>query len=123
MQDIEAREIITQIIQQAEERRGVKPHIINTWPEYNFYCDQEKSLKVVLKVLRNCADFVFKDYCKEVSLGVADFNKLLAYKQFQDIIMFYHQELLIINGMVNEYSKYLTSGNFINALLGEERGI
>jgi hypothetical protein len=122
MKDIEAKEIITQIIQQAEEQKGVKPHIINTLSEYLFYLDQEKSLKVVLKILRNCADYVFKEYCKEVITGNADFTKLLAFKEFHEIITYYSQELLIVNGMTDEYYKYLTSGNFINAIFGEERG-
>jgi hypothetical protein len=123
MKDIEAKEIITQIIQQAEEQKGVKPHIINTLSEYLFYLDQEKSLKVVLKILRNCADYIFKEYCKEVVAGNADFTKMLAFKEFHEIIIYYNQELLIVKGMLGEYYRYLTAGNFINAFLGEDRGI
>lgn len=123
MTKADAQEILNQIIRQAEERKGVKPHIINTLSEYLFYRDQEKSLKAVLKVLRNCANFVFKEYCAEVPTGRANFTKLLAYKEFQEIITYYNQELLIVRGMLGEYYRYLTAGNFINAFLGEDRGI
>ena len=123
MTKADAQEILMQIIRQAEERKGVKPHIINTLSECLFYRDQERSLKVVLKVLRNCANFVFKEYCSEIPTGSASFNKLLAYKEFQEIITYYHQELLIVQGMLGEYYRYLASGNFIKAVSGEDRGI
>lgn len=124
MQEIDAQEIILKIIQQAQESKPTEFHLIKTWHEYNFYWDQEESLRVLTKALRNSANFIFKSYCKEVAQGEADFNKLLAYKHFQTINNFYNQELTTVRNMLAEYHEYLNSGNFVAAVfLGTEREV
>lgn len=121
MQDTDVQELIMQIIEQAEEQNHTPPHLIDTWPEYCFYRDQRRSLKVVLKVLRDSAESLFKSYCKKVAHGTANVNQILAYRQFQDIIAYYDDELQIIHGMILEYTNYLASGNLFAALFGESR--
>lgn len=124
MQDLDAQEIITELIQQAEENKNTEFHLITTWDEYLYYLGQERSLKVVLKVLQQCANSIFKTYCKEIPFGTADFNLLLAYNKFKDIEAYYAQELKTIKEMNAEYDNYLGSWtNFFNAIfLGQIRG-
>ena len=126
MQEINAQEILTLLIDQAQEEH-TEFHIITTWAEFKYYWRQEKATKVVIKLLRNSANFVFNSYCKAVASGSADFNLLLAYSQLQDVVAYYEQELKIISDMTNEYDDYLVSNNFIftliGAMLGAERDI
>jgi hypothetical protein len=121
MQDIDTQELILKIIEQAQEGIQKEFHLITTWPEYRFYQDQEASFDAVIKVLRNCANSVFKEYLKAVAVGEAPFVKLLAYKQFQDIITYYKHEQHTIQEMLIEYHDYLAAGNFFRAFLGEVR--
>ncbi len=122
MQESEAREIINQLIQQAQEGVHREVHLIHTLSEYLFYCGQARSLKVVLRVLRNSSNLVFRSYCKGVARGASNLDELLAYQQLQAIIPYYEQELQIVNDMIVEYEDYLFSGNFIPALFGASRG-
>ena len=123
MQDLDAQEIIAELIQQAEENKNTEFHLITTWDEYLYYLGQERSLKVVLKVLRQCANSIFKTYCKEIPLGTADFNLLLAYNKFKDIEVYYAKELKTIKEMNAEYDNHL--GNWSNffkeVIFGYER--
>lgn len=121
MQDIDTQELILKIIKQAEDGKHSEYHMITTWREYKYYQYQEESFETVIKVLRNCANSVFKEYCKEVPTGNAPFMKLLAYRQFEDIIAYYKQEQHTIQEMLLEYHDYLASGNLLRALFGEIR--
>jgi hypothetical protein len=121
MQDINVQELISQIIKQAEENTHTEFHLVDSWSEFSFYREQRRSLRVVLKALRESADDLFKTYCKEVSQGTADFTKLLAYQEFQDIVEYYDIELQVIHSMILEYLDYLASGHFLSALSGNYR--
>ena len=122
MQELDAQEIITQIIQQALENKPLEPYQLNTWAEYFFYVDQKRSLKAILRVLRFSATSIFSIYLKEISQGTQDVNKLLAYKQFKDITAYYKQELKTITYMLDDFENYIIMGGFINCLLGIPRG-
>lgn len=123
MQDQEAREIVSELIKQAEENDNLEFQQITNWGEYRYYLQQEKALKVVIKILKACTKATFKAYCKEVSLGAADFNKLLACVQLQDIIAYYEQNLKVVIEMNTEYDNHLGNwGNFVKEfILGYER--
>jgi hypothetical protein len=124
MQDIDTKEIVKRLILQAQEDQHTKPHLITTWKEYRFYINQARSLKVVIKVLRNSEASLFKSYCKGIAKGEAEFSKMIACLQVQDIIDYYDQEYEIIKGMNTEYDNYLGECNFINFILtlfGAER--
>ena len=123
MQDQEARELINELIQQAEAEDHVEHKLITSWEEYRFYLQQERALKVVIKVLRTCANATFDVYCEEILSGESDLNKLLAYVQLQDIIAFYEQDLQTVKKMNAEYDEHLGNwGNFVKEfILGYER--
>ena len=122
MQESEAIEIINQLIMQAQEGEHTEVHLISTLSEYFFYLGQAKSLRVVLRVLRNSSNFVFKAYCRGIVIGTSNIDELLAYQQLRGIIPYYEQELEIVNDMIVEYEDYLFFGNLIPALFGASRG-
>ena len=123
MQEQEAREIINELIQQAEDKDYIEFKLITTWNEYWYYLQQERALKVVIKVLKACIKATFDSYCKEVPLGGADFNKLLACRHLEDVITFYEQDLQTVKKMNAEYDNHLGNwGNFVKEfILGYER--
>lgn len=124
MQATEVHEIIDELINRAEAGEHTNNHLIATWAEYRFYLGQQRALKVVIKLLRNCANLVFTDYCKEIKLGGSDLNKLLAYSQLRDVTSYYEQELAIVKEMNDEYDNYIGNwGNFFRALAGYTREI
>ena len=118
MQETELQEIIEQLIQRALKEDYTEKHLIDNWSEYKFYLQQQRSLRVVLRILRNSANFVFKTYCKEVAEGEADLNKLLAYVQLQEVVEFYEKDLSIVKAMNDEYDEYLGNlRNFVRAFI------
>jgi hypothetical protein len=90
---------------------------IRSWREYTTLRISRRFTKTIIKSLRSAINKLFKDYCKEVSSGGAQFNKLLAYSTLQDALRFYEEELSIITGMLDEYVAYLSSGHLINSFL------
>ena len=124
MQTAEVQQLIDDLINQAESGEHSEYKLITTWAEYRFYLGQQRSLKTVIKVLRNCSNFIFNLYCKEVELGTGDFNKMLAYSQLRDTIMYYDKEYQIIKKMNDEYDNYLGNWtNFFMAIAGHTREI
>jgi hypothetical protein len=64
---------------------------------------------------------LFKDYCKDVTAGISDLTKLLAYSQLLDIIAFYENDLKTVQAMLSDYDTYLREGNFWSAFFGGRR--
>ena len=124
MQITEVHELINELINQAELQEHTEQHLITTLAEYRFYLGQQRALKVVIKLLRNCANLVFTDYCKEVMIGEPDFGKILAFSQLRDVAVYYEQEFAIVKEMNDEYDNYLGDwGNFFKALAGHTREV
>ena len=122
MQEQEAQEIINKLITQADENDHIKFKLITSWDEYRYYLKQERALKVVIRVLRDCIYFVFKSYRKGIATGTADFNELLAYRKLKEVREFYEQDLSTVQEMNVEYDNYLGDwSNFFKAILGYER--
>lgn len=113
--------IISKILEQAQERKFIKFHLIDTFEEFLGYCDREYSTKVVIKLLKRTANSILKEYCKTVTSGISDVTQLLAYNQIVDAVNFYKEDLKIVDSMVDEYTKYLCQGNFLHAVLGGSR--
>lgn len=121
MQNTEAQELLSEILKHAQEGRLTEFHLIMTWNEFIFYRQQRRATKLVIKLLKNVAKTLFKNYCKGITTGSADINKLLASRQLQDCVAFYERELATINTILDEYDDYLGQGNFWHAFLGGER--
>ena len=122
MQELDAQEIINELIRQAKDNQHLEFYKLDNLFDYFYYLDQRRALRVTLRVLRNCLNFLFSDYCREVANGTGDFNKLLAYKEFEYIIEYYQQEFNTVNDMLDEYENYMILGGFLPALLGIPRG-
>lgn len=123
MNDIEAKQLISNILDQAQESKSLKFHYIRSWSELKYYIRLKKSTKLIIGALRSSANKLFKDYCKDVNNGTADVNKLLAYSQLQDVIAFYTNELATLQWMLDEYDEYLGQGHFWYSFLGGQRDI
>lgn len=121
MKPEEEQQIIVDILNRAEKLEFTEFRFIGNWTAYNYFRREYKTTKLVIKMLRESADKLFKTYCKEVTLGDADLDELIAFKQLLDVKDFYEKELDILNRMLADYEDYLFHGNLLNALLGEER--
>jgi hypothetical protein len=116
-------DILKEIFARAEERQFTKFRFIRNLEEFAYWLDITKANKLIIKTLIESANNLFKKYCKDVVGCVANSQELFAYTELRDIIKFYETELVTINSMTAEYKDYLCHGNFINALLGEERDV
>ena len=123
MTDQESTLIIQEIINKAQEGRALTFRPILYWNEFTYYYRLIISTKLVIKTLKQAADNLFKEYCKDIIAGTSDFTKLLAYEQLLDIVAFYNKDLDTVQLMVNDYRDYLFSsfGSFINAVTGGRR--
>ena len=89
MTDQDKTLLIQDIINKAVEGKALPFRSILYWGEFKYYCKCVASTKIIIKVLKQSANNLFKEYCKDVIAGISDVNKLLAYSQFLDIISFY----------------------------------
>lgn len=122
MTEQDAKQLISDILNHAQEDKQFEFKYICSWAEFRHYSKIIKSTKFVIKTLKTSADKLFKEYCQDVIIGISDVNKLLAYSQLVDVICFYEADINTIKKMIDEYDNYLGDwGNFFNALLGGER--
>lgn len=121
MQDTDAQELLLNILNNAEEGKSIQFRFITSWSEFRFYWQNFRSTKLVIRVLRSAAKDLFKTYCEDIVAGSADFTKLLAYTEFQDVIAFYERDLNTLRKMLDEYDEYLGQGHFWYSFLGGER--
>ena len=123
MTDQESTLIIQEIVNKAKEGRALTFRPISYLSEFTYYYRLVISTKLVIKALKQAADNLFKEYCKDIIAGTSDFTKLLAYEQLLDIVAFYNNDLSTIQLMIIDYRDYLFSsfGSFIAAILGERR--
>jgi hypothetical protein len=123
MEPLDGQQIITEIINQAQNSKFTKFHFITTMEEYLAYYQHTSSTKVVIKLLKRAGNRLFKSYCKNVSVGASRVEELIAFTEIREIMDFYKTELITFNKMLDEYKDYLCAGNFFRALMGERRDI
>lgn len=123
MEQAEAQEFLLEILNNAAEGKSIEFRFITSWSEFRFYQRSIRATKLIIKTLEEAADSLFKTYCKEVPTGSADFTKLLAYSEIQDVIAFYAKDLDTLERMLTEYDEYLGQGNFWYSFLGGKRYI
>ena len=121
MNSTESQEILTALLERAEGEPS-RFRYIESWLDYLYCLDFKKSTKVVIKVLTETSNKLFKAYCQDVIAGISDVTKLLAYDQLLGIADFYENEIITVQKMLDDYDEYLGNfGNFIHALFGERR--
>lgn len=123
MTDQETTLLIQDIINKAVEGKAHPFRSILYWSEYRYYRRWTFSTKIVIKTLKQAANNLFKEYCKDVIAGISDITKLLAYQQLLDIKDFYENDLSTIQSMILEYQDYLGEGNFWYSFLGGRREV
>jgi hypothetical protein len=121
MDDKFAQQLTLEILRQVEERRFTQFRLLGNWQEYQLCQQSIISTKLVIKVLRQSASNLFKQYCKTVITGISDIYQLMAYTQLKEAEVFYNTELDTFGNMVDEYEDYLRHGNFLYAYTGGER--
>lgn len=121
MTDTDAKQLVLNIIEQAQNNETLKFQQIKFWHDFRYYTKLARSTKLIIKTLKTSAKRLFKEYCKDVEVGTSDVNKLLAYSQLQDIIAFYNTNLNVINRMLDDYDDYLGHGHFWYSFFGGER--
>jgi hypothetical protein len=121
MNNNEAQQVLSAILEQATEGESSEFRFITSWADFKECFISYKSTKVVIKILKKASKRLFKTYCKDVISGISDITKLLAYSQLDDVIDYYKKELKTLDDMLNEYEDYLRSGNILYALMGGER--
>lgn len=123
MTDTDAKQVILEILNKAQEGRALSFRQIVYWTDYIEYLKLTRSTKLIIKTLEISAKNLFKEYCKDVIAGISDVNKLLAYSQILDIIAFYKNELNTLRQMIDDYDGYLGEGHFWYSFLGGQRDI
>jgi hypothetical protein len=121
MEQTDAQELLLEILTTAEEGKSIEFRLITSWYSFINYWRDYKATKLIIRMLKESADKLFKSYCREVPTGSADFTQLLAYSQLQEVITFYERDLSTIRRMLDEYDDYLGNGHFWYSFLGGER--
>lgn len=116
-------DILKELFARAEKRQFTQFRFIRNLEEFAYWLDITTTNKLIIRTLADSADKLFKKYCKNVVACTANSHELVAYTELRGIIKFYETELITINSMTTEYKDYLCHGNFIRALLGEERDL
>ena len=124
MLDQETEPLIQDIVNKAAEGRAQPFRLILYWSEFKYYKRLVLTLKLIIRMLTAAANNIFKDYCRDVIVGISDITKLIAYQEILEIKVFYENDLNTVNKMLDDYDEYLGDfGNFVRALFGERRDL
>lgn len=121
MQNNEVQQMLTTIIEHAQTKPHVSFKLLTNWSDYKYYQGKRKYFKVLIRVLDRGAERLFKNYCKDVTIGTSSVTKLIAFNQLQQIRKYYEIELQTVTEMIWEYEAYLLEGNYLWAFLGSIR--
>ena len=123
MDNTEAQQVLLEIIEQAQQQKFTEFRLITSWEEFRFYRKNILATRLIIGMLKEAAQNLFKAYCKTIESGTQDLQQLLAYTEILEITAFYEKELETLRKMVDEYDEYLWNGNFWYSFLGGERDI
>lgn len=123
MQKAEAQQLLLKIIEYAEKGKSTEFHLITSWQNFRICRQNRRTTELIIRALNVAADNLFRDYCRDVSAGTTNVNKLLAFSQLQNITAFYKKDLDTLKCMLDEYDDYLGKGHFWYSFLGGERDI
>lgn len=121
MQNTEAQQFLLEILEQAQQGKFTEFRLLTSWYDFKNCHRTALATKLVIRLLSSSAKKLFKEYCKDITAGEQDVNKLLAYTQLCEITSFYERELDTFKRMIDEYDHYLGHGHFWHAFLGGER--
>ena len=123
MQSTEAQQLLTEIFERAEKDQITEFKLLTSWYSFIGCWKLHKATKLIISMLKGSSSRVFKEYCRDVSIGSATVDKLLAYKELLSVISFYERDLAVLRRMLDEYDEYLGQGHFWYSFLGGERDI
>ena len=106
--------LVSELASFTDAGEHTKFQLLQNWQEYKFTRKVRYSLQVLVNSLQLSIDRQLKAYCKTVTTGNADVYSLLAFNYTRKILVFYLEELVIIEDMLYEYETYLASGNWLD---------
>ncbi len=77
----------------------------------------KRGLLKIVELYENVSAAVYREYCSQVLAGTAEFEMILAVKQFQVCKEFYIKEADLIKDMLDEYDAYVGSGHFLDQVV------
>jgi hypothetical protein len=119
--DTHLKKIISDLVDYSETGEHSTFCFIRNWPDYISLRKRRRTLKSVIKILQTAIDSTFKNYCKAIPDGSAQFIKLLACNVLQSALEFYQEEYRTQTDMIDEYEMYLFKGNLLKSFLYEQR--
>lgn len=117
----QTKHLLIELIEHAEKDEHVSFKFIRTWQDYLTLRTSRKVIKSIIKSLMTAQKNLFRRYCKDISAGHPEFNRLLACDTLKSTISFYREEHMTIVNMLDEYETYLLSGNLSDVFLLEQR--
>jgi hypothetical protein len=120
----ETQELLINLIEYSQVSEHTKFEQLRLFSDYTATRVVYKATKKVVALLEEAAANLFKMYCKSIRYQQTDLNLLLVYKQLQQAISFYKEELQVIKDILKDFEKYMWEGDFLKDLiLGKERDI
>lgn len=121
MQTTEAQQLLIEIFERAEKEQITEFQLITSWNAFISCWRIHKATKLVISMLKDSADKLFKQYCKDTVIGSTVVDDILAYREILNVIAFYRKDLAVLRSMLDEYDTYLGQGHFWYSFLGGER--
>jgi hypothetical protein len=109
--------LLKDIIKHADAGEHTEFRFLRTWHEYTVMRRACRMIRRIIKGLQWSVNKRFSKYCEMLTTGEAQFTDLIICNSLKDVINFYEEELNIITDMLDEYTVYLSYGNYISSIL------
>lgn len=113
----EQAELFSALIEKALTDEHNSWEFIKNITEFGIIKKTQKGLYKVIELFDRITDSLLKEYCKQLKLERADFDLLVAVKQYQHCKLFYERELELVCDMLDEYDSYIGHGYFLDQFL------
>jgi hypothetical protein len=113
----EQEELFQVLTENALSGDHTKKEFIQNTSEWWLMQDARSGLLKVIALYDSIVGSLYKEYCKQVLQGTADFEMLVALRQFKACVDFYQEEFNQLEDMAKEYRAYLNSGHLIDQWL------
>lgn len=113
----EQEELFKALTEKALHNEHNKFEFIKTITEVRIMIATKHGLYKILNLYNLIIKNLYKEYCKQVLLGTADFNLLYALRQYKECKVFYETELKTVQDMLGEYEAYISRGHFLDQWL------
>lgn len=113
----EQEELYEALTEKALSGEHTKFEYVRNITEWGVLRKAKSGLKKVIELYELIKSSMYKTYCKQVLVGEQDFNLIYSLRQIMECKVFYENELLIVQDMLEEYDAYVGSGHFMDQVL------